>query len=74
MVTSTGFSLILYLRLHLIVDCLRLLRAILFTILGIGFPLEIIIIIVSGAHYFGNNAFEVTVRLEIVFRILKVFQ
>jgi hypothetical protein len=78
MVTTTGFLVVLYSRLHLILDSPKLLKSLLFIIFGIGVPLQIFMVVAAtGAdshhlHRLGEGVWHVTIRLEMVFLFLEI--
>jgi hypothetical protein len=63
---------VLYSRLHLIIDSPIVLRVLLFIILGVGFPLQIFVVVAASGrpqhehHYLGENVFQVAIRLDLV--------
>ncbi|RDI88183.1 hypothetical protein Vi05172_g1813 [Venturia inaequalis] len=64
--TYEGFLMVLYSRLHLIIDSPKILRALLFVILGVGIPLQIVIAL-AGDRILSTNVWVVTFRLEMIF-------
>jgi hypothetical protein len=71
MMTSIGFLMILYSRLHLILDRPRVLHAIAFTILGIGIPIQIIMVL-AGDRVLNDKVWVVTFRLEVIFPVADI--
>jgi hypothetical protein len=65
-VTYEGFLMVLYSRLHLIVDSPRLLRALLFAIVGLGIPLQIVMTL-AGDRVLSTKVWNVTFRVEMIF-------
>jgi len=65
-VTYEGFLMVLYSRLHLIVDSPMLLRALLFAIVGLGIPLQIVITL-AGDRVLSTKVWKVTFRVEMIF-------
>jgi hypothetical protein len=61
-----GFLMVLYSRLHLIVDSPRVLRALLIVILGVGIPLQIVMVL-AGDRVLSTKVWVVTFRLEMIF-------
>lgn len=61
-----GFLMVLYSRLHLIINNVKILRALLFVILGIGIPLQIIMVL-AGDRVLDTKVWVVTFRLEMIF-------
>lgn len=68
---TTGFSLVLYSRLHLVISSQRALRAILIVLLGVSLPIQIMCI-VGQANRLGTKAFRIAVYLEIVFPVIEI--
>lgn len=69
--TYEGFLMVLYSRLHLIIDSPKILRALLFIILGIGIPLQIVIAL-AGDRILSTNVWVVTFRLEMIFPFFEI--
>lgn len=57
---------VLYSRLHLIVDSPKILRALLIVIVGVGVPLQIVMAL-AGDRVLDTNVWVVTFRLEMIF-------
>lgn len=63
---NEGFLVVLYSRLHLIVDSPRILRALLVVILGVGILLQIVMVL-AGDRVLDTNVWVVTFRFEMIF-------
>lgn len=72
--TNTGFLMVLYSRLHLMLDRPRLLKTLLFIILGVGVPLQIFMVVAGtgSPHHLGDKVWQVTFRLEMIFVFLEI--
>jgi hypothetical protein len=74
MVTNTGFLMVLYSRLHLFLDSPRVLKGLLFLIIGVGVPLQIFMIVAGTGtpHHLGDAVWQVTFRLEMIFIVFEI--
>ena len=75
--TNFGAIAMLYSRLHLIIDRPRALKWLAWTLLIVGVPFQVFLVVASSGNntrtwYLGSSAHEVAYRLEIVFSLVEI--